>query len=155
MIIYKQELTWVYHNAAPKSERDRFMTLSPHSIRHGREVGSMMLVFVIALAYASSSPLILVFALAYFFASWVMWRHHLLYIYERCYESGGRMWDKIFDYMMWCLFLLEFFTGMASHMQRQAVPMQYLTVLKQYCTHMHPLARLFIYALLQVQSETF
>ncbi|KAK9864060.1 hypothetical protein WJX84_009179 [Apatococcus fuscideae] len=95
----------------PKSERDRFMTLSPHSIRHGREVGSMMLVFVIALAYASSSPLILVFALAYFFASWIMWRHHLLYIYERCYESGGLMWDKIFDYMMWSLFILEFFTA--------------------------------------------
>lgn len=87
------------------------MTLSPHSIRHGREIGSMVLVFVIALAYASSSPLIMVFALAYFFASWIMWRHHLLYIYERCYESGGRMWDKVFDYMIWCLFILEFFTG--------------------------------------------
>ena len=89
------------------------MTLSPHSIRHGREIGSMMLVFVIALAYASSSPLIMVFALAYFCFSWVVWRHHLLYVYERCYESGGRMWDKIFDFMIWCLFILEFFTGAA------------------------------------------
>lgn len=71
----------------------------------------MMLVYVISLAYASSSPLILIFALAYFCASWVVWRHHLLYVYERCYESGGRMWDKIFEYMMWCLFILEFFTG--------------------------------------------
>ena len=107
-------MSWNDGRAEPKTQRDHFWTLSPHSVRHGREVGSIMLVYVITLAYAPSSPLILVFALAYFCASWVVWRHHLLYVYERCYESGGRMWDKFFEYMIWCLFILEFFTGKNS-----------------------------------------
>lgn len=42
----------------------------PHSIRHGREVATIMLIYIMALAYAPSSPLILPFALAYFAMSW-------------------------------------------------------------------------------------
>jgi hypothetical protein len=42
----------------------------PHSIRYGREVGTTMLVYIMALAYAASSPIILPFALAFFVMSW-------------------------------------------------------------------------------------
>lgn len=70
-----------------------------------------MLVFVITLAYSASSPLIVPFAFCYMLASWVYWRYNILYISERCYESGGRIWDAVFTNVMWCLFILEFFTG--------------------------------------------
>lgn len=42
----------------------------PHSIRYGREVGTTMLVFIMAMAYAATSPIILPFALAYFIFTW-------------------------------------------------------------------------------------
>ena len=42
----------------------------PHSIRYGREVGTTMLIFIMAMAYAATSPLILPFALAYFIVTW-------------------------------------------------------------------------------------
>ncbi len=42
----------------------------PHSIRYGREVGTTMLVYIMGLAYAASSPIILPFALAFFVMSW-------------------------------------------------------------------------------------
>ena len=42
----------------------------PHSIRHGREVATIMLILIMAFAYAPSSPLILPFALLYFIMSW-------------------------------------------------------------------------------------
>lgn len=35
----------------------------------------------------------------------------MLYVSERCFESGGLIWDNIFDQLCWCLFILEFFTG--------------------------------------------
>ena len=42
----------------------------PHSIRYGREVGTTMLIFIMAMAYAATSPLILPFALTYFIVTW-------------------------------------------------------------------------------------
>ena len=27
----------------------------------------------------------------------VMWRYTCLYVTERCYESGGRLWDQVSD----------------------------------------------------------
>lgn len=37
-----------------------------------------------------------------------------MYVSERCFESGGRIWDLVFNQICWCLFILEFFTGTQS-----------------------------------------
>ena len=47
----------------------------------------------------------------YFFGAWAYWRYHVLYISERVFESGGRIWDNVFVYICVCLFVMEFFTG--------------------------------------------
>ena len=95
----------------PKSDRDKVAALWPHSVRYGREVGVMMLIYIIVLAYAATSPIILPFALIYFMASWIFWRYNILYVSERCFESGGRIWDQIFKQVCCCMFIFEFFTG--------------------------------------------
>ena len=41
----------------------------------------------------------------------VLWRYTVLYMTERCYESGGRVWDQVFNNICWCLFICIFFTG--------------------------------------------
>ena len=41
----------------------------------------------------------------------MMWRYTILYVTERCYESGGRAWDQVFQNVCWCLFICIFFTG--------------------------------------------
>ena len=41
----------------------------------------------------------------------VLWRYTVLYMTERCYESGGRVWDQVFNNVCWCLFICIFFTG--------------------------------------------
>jgi hypothetical protein len=87
----------------------------PHSIRYGKEVGGSSLIFIVALSYSAASPIILPVALVYFITSWVFWRYTVLYVWERCYESGGRMFDTIFSQITSCLFILEFFTGEVSH----------------------------------------
>ncbi len=71
----------------------------------------MMLIYIIALAYAATSPIILPFALIYFMFSWIFWRYNILYVSERCFESGGRVWDQVFKQVCCCMFIFEFFTG--------------------------------------------
>jgi len=68
------------------------------------------------MAYAATSPIILPFTLLYFAASWIHWRYNILYISERCYESGGRCWDMTFKCIVWTLFLFELFTGDSLHL---------------------------------------
>jgi len=45
------------------------------SYRSGRHYGAFMTIFVIALAYAVTAPLILPIAAAYFLTGWVVWRY--------------------------------------------------------------------------------
>ena len=95
----------------PKSDLQEVEALSPHSIRYGREIGAILLIYLEAMAYAATSPIILPFTLIYFSAAWVHWRYNILYVSERCYESGGRAWDMTFKCMLWILFIFELFTG--------------------------------------------
>jgi hypothetical protein len=32
----------------------------------------------------------------------IFWRYNMMYISERCYESGGTIWDHVFDEICWC-----------------------------------------------------
>ncbi|CAL8472023.1 g11565 [Coccomyxa elongata] len=95
----------------PHNEKEKVWLNSSLSIGYGREIGVIMLIYIMALAYAASSPIILPFALCYFLTAWVMWRYTILYMTERCYESGGLLWDQVFNHVCWCLFIFEFFTG--------------------------------------------
>ena len=57
--------------AGPRSERDKVMGLSALSVGYGREVGIIMIIYIMAFAYAACSPIILPFALCYFTSAWV------------------------------------------------------------------------------------
>jgi len=47
------------------------MGLSALSVGYGREVGIIMIIYIMAFAYAACSPIILPFALCYFTSAWV------------------------------------------------------------------------------------
>ena len=66
-----------------------------------------------------------------------MWRYTILYVTERCYESGGRVWDQVFNNVCWCLFICISFTGgrlTLAHLQQQA-PHQAGLAACHYCMH--------------------
>ena len=56
--------------AEPMHKREEMAAVWPHSIRYGREVGTTMLIFIMAMAYSATSPIILPFALVYFVFTW-------------------------------------------------------------------------------------
>jgi hypothetical protein len=94
-----------------RTPHDRADVLWPHSVRYGKEVGALLLVFVVALAYAATAPPILPIAFLYFAGAWAWWRYSVLYVWERAYESGGRLFDVVYSSLVWCLFIFAFFTG--------------------------------------------
>ena len=85
--------------------------LGPRSPRYGKEVGAVLLIFVVCLAYAAVSPTISALAFAFFALTWVWWRYSLLYVWERAYESGGRLFETVFRGVLWSLAISVFFTG--------------------------------------------
>jgi len=55
-----------------------------------------MLVVVISVVFAVVAPLVLLASFFFFLFSRIMWTHHLLYVYESVFETGGLFWPKIF-----------------------------------------------------------
>ena len=55
----------------PRSNRDKVIAHSAMSVGYGREVGVIMLIYIMAFAYAACSPIILPFTLCYFTSAWV------------------------------------------------------------------------------------
>ena len=57
--------------AGPRSDRDKVIAGSALSVGYGREVGMIMLIYIMAFAYAAVSPIILPFTLCFFTSCWV------------------------------------------------------------------------------------
>lgn len=67
--------------------RDRRASiLAPISIRYGRDLGDIMLIFIIGFAYAAVSPVVVALVAIYFVMSWIVWRWQVVYVFVRCYE---------------------------------------------------------------------
>lgn len=58
-----------------------------------------------------TSPLLLPLSFGFFLTSWLAWRYHVLYFYERSYESNGEMWKVIYSLVLWTLWAASIFTG--------------------------------------------
>ncbi len=59
------------YSAGPRNDRDKVIAESALSVGYGREVGLIMLIYIMAFAYAAVSPIILPFTLCFFTSSWV------------------------------------------------------------------------------------
>jgi hypothetical protein len=97
-------------------------------VNYGTVAPAILVIFVIVLSYAMVAPLILPFGAAYFAIGYVVWKNQvrgiadatsmrpapptrayaqLLYVYIPQYESGGRLWPKLFKYMLTGLFIAQ------------------------------------------------
>jgi Calcium-dependent channel, 7TM region, putative phosphate len=89
--------------------RDEAAFMAPASIRYGREIGVMMLVFIVGWAYCLVSPILIVISAIYFMSSWVVWRWQIIYVYVRCYEGGGEIWRSIVACLFFSMLIFSFF----------------------------------------------
>eukprot|EP00210_Caulerpa_lentillifera_P008317 g7936.t1 len=91
--------------------RDRAILWAPRSVRYGREYGSLLLMFLISIAYSIVSPVILPITFAFFCLAWLIWRYQMLYVFVRKYESGGRMWPLMVNRLIFILWIFQIFTS--------------------------------------------
>ena len=62
-----------------KTPRDKALEAPVRNCRYGRDIGIPVLMnFVMVMAYAVVSPLILPFGLLYFILLWAVWRYQML-----------------------------------------------------------------------------
>jgi len=89
--------------------RDRTIKYSPRSVRLGREVGVFTMVMMIGLVFATVAPLITLLCAVFFVFNFVIWRYHVLYVYERSYEAGGTMWVTFCNLTIYSLMIAQSF----------------------------------------------
>lgn len=89
--------------------RDRTIKYSPRSVRLGREVGVFTMVMMIGLVFATVAPLITLLCAVFFVFNFVIWRYHVLYVYERSYEAGGTMWVTFCNLAIYSLMIAQSF----------------------------------------------
>merc|ERR1712054_303853 len=82
---------------------------APKSQRYGREIGVILMIILISIAYSLVSPIILPLTLIFFTLMFLVWRYHMLYVYIRSYESGGTLWPFTFNRIMFILFCFVIF----------------------------------------------
>ena len=79
--------------AGPRSDRDKVIAESALSVGYGREVGMIMLIYIMAFAYAAVSPIILPFTLCFFTSSWV--RSILGLLMRACIRNCSRLFGSL------------------------------------------------------------
>jgi len=79
------------------NERERLEAEASPTIDYGTDFPMALLVFMISLAYATISPLILAFAAIYFGYGALSNLYMVLYVCVPDYESGGLFWPMVFS----------------------------------------------------------
>ena len=92
-----------------RTERDRKASWAPMSLRLGAHYGSQQLILLVCLVFSTASPLITAVSLVFFAFSFLVWRHHILFVFVRAYESGATMFPHLFSRIINSLFMYQMF----------------------------------------------
>lgn len=92
-----------------RTPRDKTRLYSPRAVRMGREIGVFMLILLLGLTFVTIAPLIPLAACVFFVTNFVIWRYHVLYVYERGHESNGAVWFPISQLVLLSLLIAQTF----------------------------------------------
>ncbi|KAI8823661.1 uncharacterized protein EV422DRAFT_364896 [Fimicolochytrium jonesii] len=90
--------------------RKEFEYSQPLHMPWGAVYADLLTTFVIAMAYALATPLILPFAAFSFLVNYMVYKYQLLYVYETSSETGGSWWPKLFTILCICIAVFQFMT---------------------------------------------
>ena len=101
---------------------DRTVKYSPRSVRAGREVGVFVMVMLIGLVFAPVAPIISLLSTIFFVFNFIIWRYHILYVYDKTYESSGSMWQTVTDLTIYALLIAQSFLSFVLLSKRAYAP---------------------------------
>ena len=96
----------------------------------GREVGVFLMTVMLGLTFCLIAPVMAPACVLFFVMNFVVWRYHVLYVYERGYESNGSMWFTVVELTVWALLISQVFTSFVLFSKAAWIPglALYLTV---------------------------
>jgi len=101
------QLWWFEYNekksgVAPRA-RDRFFRKSIAKFMPSLMLPGCILVAVLLFTYATIVPFLLLTTSVYFSLAFVVYKHHLVYVYIPCYESGGSLFPSLYSKILTAL----------------------------------------------------
>ena len=102
--------------------RDRTIKYSPRGVRMGREVGVFLMVVMLGLTFCLIAPVMAPACVLFFVMNFVVWRYHVLYVYERGHESNGSMWFTVVELTVWALLIAQVFTSFVLFSKAAWIP---------------------------------
>jgi hypothetical protein len=73
---------------------------APYEVEYGTALPDLLYVLCIVLLYWVITPVILVFAAAFFFTSYMAYKYQFIFVTIRSYESGGQFFYGVYAYSM-------------------------------------------------------
>ncbi|KAG9144157.1 hypothetical protein Leryth_013796 [Lithospermum erythrorhizon] len=78
-----------------KTEKDREQAMDPGSLNYSQTEPRIQLYFLVGLVYAVITPILLPFIIVFFAFSYLVFRHQIINVYDRKYESGASFWPDV------------------------------------------------------------
>ena len=89
------------------TERAKARIWKHQTMEYGVEVPNHTLTILLGLAFSVVNPIVLPVTLAYFLAMKLTWTYNMLYIYSEEYQSGGKLWEHIFEHVIGGLVVMQ------------------------------------------------
>ncbi|PSR98410.1 Calcium permeable stress-gated cation channel like [Actinidia chinensis var. chinensis] len=90
-----------------KTEKDREEAMDPGSLGFDTGEPQIQLYFLLGLVYAVVTPLLLPFILVFFTLAYVVFRHHIINVYDQEYESGAAFWPDVHGRVITALIIAQ------------------------------------------------
>ncbi|KAL8151614.1 hypothetical protein V2J09_021422 [Rumex salicifolius] len=78
-----------------KTEQDREEAMDPGFLEFGTYEPRIQLYFLLGLVYATVTPLLLPFIIVFFAFAYLVFRHQIINVYDRKYESAAAFWPDV------------------------------------------------------------
>lgn len=102
-------MLWVASRFAG-TDRAKARVWSEQTMGYGDSVPDHTFVILLGLAFSVVNPIVLPAALLYFIAMKITWTYNMVYIYSEEYQSGGRLWEYIFEQCLIGLVVMQLMT---------------------------------------------
>lgn len=92
------------------TERAKARIWSEQTLEYGEEVPNHTFIILLGLGFSVVNPIVLPCALLYFIAMKITWTYNMVYIYIEQYQSGGRLWEYVFEHVLAGLVVMQLMT---------------------------------------------
>lgn len=92
-----------------RTPREHAELNAPPQLYAGSVYPAALIVFTLCIVYSIVSPLVTIFGAIYFALAYVIYKHKLLFVFYKSYESRGQAWPLSTNRCIWALLLFQLF----------------------------------------------